>query len=62
MHAAKRHFLQVWTLVGACVLTAVVVYLLNVLAIPVGIIIWTVIICFILSAVMLSVVELLLQK
>ena len=49
MRAAKRHFLQVWTLVGACVLTAVVVYLLNVLAIPVGIIIWTVIICFILS-------------
>lgn len=46
----RKHFLQVWTLVGACALVAIASYLLNVLAIPVGIIVWTVIICFILAA------------
>ena len=46
---ARRHFMQVWTIVGACVLVGVVIYLLNVLAIPVGIILWTVVICFLLA-------------
>ncbi len=46
---AKRRFLNVWTIVGACILVGVVIYLLNVLAIPVGIILWTVVICFLLA-------------
>lgn len=44
--AAKRRFLNVWTAVGAILLTGVVVYLMNVLSGPVGILIWTVIIVF----------------
>lgn len=47
----RRRFLQVWTVVGVCILTGVVIYLLNVLAIPVGIILWTVVICFLLSGI-----------
>ena len=43
--------MQVWTVVGVCILTGVVIYLLNVLAIPVGIILWTVVICFLLSGI-----------
>ena len=43
---AKRRFLAVWTAVGAILLAGVVVYLLNVLSGPVGILIWTVIIVF----------------
>lgn len=45
---ARRHFMQVWTLVGAIGITAVIIYLLGILSTPVGIIIWTAIIVFVL--------------
>ena len=44
----RRRFLIVWTLVGVCILTAIAVQLMNILSIPVGIILWTVVICFVL--------------
>ena len=43
---AKRGFLTVWTIVGAILLTGVLVYLFNILSVPVGIVIWTVVIVF----------------
>lgn len=43
---ARRRFLDVWSFVGAILLTAAVVYLLGILAVPVSIVIWTVIIVF----------------
>lgn len=42
----RSRFLGVWTAVGAILLAAVVVYLLNVLSAPVGVIIWATIIVF----------------
>ncbi len=42
----RRWFLTTWTIVAVALLTVVVVYLLNLLAIPVSMIIWTVIIVF----------------
>ena len=45
----RKHFMQVWTLVGAAALVAILSYALNILSIPVGIILWTVVICFILA-------------
>lgn len=36
----------VWTIIGVIVLTGVLIYLLNVLSVPVGILIWTVVIVF----------------
>ena len=43
---ARRRFLTVWTIVGAILLTGVLVYLFNLLSVPVGIVIWTVVIVF----------------
>ncbi|WP_080803859.1 AI-2E family transporter [Arabiibacter massiliensis] len=43
---AKRGFLTVWTIVGAILLTGVFVYLVNILSVPVGIVIWSVVIVF----------------
>ena len=43
---AKRGFLTVWTIVGAILLTGVLVYLFNLLSVPVGIVIWSVVIVF----------------
>ncbi len=43
---AKRSFLAVWTAVGAILLTGVAVYLVNILSVPVGIVLWTVVIVF----------------
>ena len=43
---ARRWFTVVWTVVGAILLTGVVIYLMNILSLPVGIVIWTVIIVF----------------
>ena len=43
---ARRRFLGVWTAVGAILLAAVVIYLLNVLSAPMGVIIWATIIVF----------------
>lgn len=43
---AKRGFLTVWTIVGAILLTGVLVYLINILSVPMGIIIWSVVIVF----------------
>lgn len=43
---ARKRFFQVWTAVGAILLTGVFVYALNILSIPVGIIAWTCIIVF----------------
>ncbi|MEG1517512.1 MAG: AI-2E family transporter [Raoultibacter sp.] len=42
----KRHFMQVWMVVGAILLTGVFVYLLNILSVPVGIMVWSLIIVF----------------
>ena len=47
---ARRRFYRVWTWVGAIALTGVGVYLANLLATPIGIIIWTIVIVFILRA------------
>lgn len=43
---ARRRFLSVWTIVGGLLLTGALVYLLNILSVPVGIIVWSVIIVF----------------
>lgn len=43
---AKRSFLIVWTIVGGILLTAVLVYLSNILSVPIGIVIWSTIIVF----------------
>lgn len=43
---AKRGFLYVWTIVGAMLLTGVLVYLFNVLSVPIGIVIWSIVIVF----------------
>lgn len=48
---ARVRFLNVWTVVGAILLTGVVVYLLGILSMPVSIFIWTVIIVFCLRGV-----------
>lgn len=48
---ARTWFLYVWTVVGAILLTGVVVYLLDILATPVSILIWTVILVFCLRGV-----------
>ncbi len=48
---ARRRFLDVWTAVGAILLTGVVVYLLSILSVPVSIVIWTVVIVFCLRGV-----------
>ncbi len=42
----RRRFLAVWTAVGAILLAGVFVYLLNVLSVPVGIVIWTTVLVF----------------
>lgn len=43
---AKYRFLTVWTVVGGILLAGVVLYLLNILSVPIGIIIWSTIIVF----------------
>lgn len=43
---ARTWFLRVWTVVGAILLTGVVVYLLGILSVPTSILIWTIIIVF----------------
>jgi len=48
---ARQRFLDVWTAVGAILLTGVVVYLLSILSVPVSIVIWTVVIVFCLRGV-----------
>ncbi len=48
---SRHRFLNVWTVVGAILLTAVGVYLLHILALPASIILWTVIIVFCLRGV-----------
>ncbi len=45
---ARKGFFRLWTIVAAIILTGIVIYLLNILAIPVGIIVWTIIIVFVL--------------
>ena len=47
----RKRFLAVWTWVGAIVLVGVGVYMSGILAIPLGIIIWTVVFVFILGGV-----------
>lgn len=42
--AARRHFFQVWMAIGAIILIYVLGFVLNVLATPVAIVVWTVII------------------
>ncbi len=48
---ARCRFLNVWTTVGAILLAGVVIYLLNILSVPVGVVIWAVIIVFCLRGV-----------
>lgn len=43
---ARKHCCQVWTIVGAILLTGVFAYVLNVLSAPVGVVVWTCIIVF----------------
>ncbi len=43
---ARRGFLTVWTIVGAILLTGVFIYLVNILSVPVGIVLWATIIVF----------------
>ena len=43
-----RACLAVWTAVGAVLLLAACIYLLNILTIPVGIVLWTVVLVFVL--------------
>lgn len=43
---ARRRFFNVWTTVGGILLAAVVIYLLNILSVPVGVVIWAVVIVF----------------
>ena len=46
MEKTKHWFLTVWTIVGGILLAGVVVYLINILSVPVGILLWTVVIVF----------------
>ena len=46
MEKARRRFLMVWTAVGAILLTGAAVYLVNILSVPIGILLWTLIIVF----------------
>ena len=46
MERTKHWFLLVWTIVGGILLTGVVVYLINILSVPVGIMLWTLVIVF----------------
>lgn len=43
---ARRRFLSVWTIVGGVLLTGVLVYLMGILSVPVGIVVWSIIIVF----------------
>lgn len=43
---ARFAFMVVWTIVGAMILTGVGIYVVNVLSVPVGIVLWTVVIVF----------------
>lgn len=47
---ARRNCFRVWTLIGAIILSVVLAYLLKVLSIPVGIIIWSAIFVFLLRS------------
>ena len=44
MEKARRRFLMVWTAVGAILLTGAAVYLINILSVPIGILLWTLVI------------------
>ncbi|MEQ3364016.1 AI-2E family transporter [Raoultibacter massiliensis] len=46
MLKARKRYYQVWTVVAAILLTGVFAYLMNVLSVPVGIVVWTCIIVF----------------
>ena len=46
MEKARRRFLVVWTAVGAILLTGAAVYLINILSVPIGILLWTLVIVF----------------
>ena len=46
MEKARRRFLMVWTAVGAILLTGAAVYLINILSVPIGILLWTLVIVF----------------
>lgn len=42
----KKAFLLVWTCVGACILVGVIIYLLNILSLPMSMLIWTLVFVF----------------
>lgn len=48
---ARKRFISVWTLVGAVLLMAVVIYLMHILSVPIATLIWTAIIVFCLRGV-----------
>lgn len=50
-YRARIRFLDVWTVVGAILLTAVVIYLMHILSTPVSIVAWTVVFVFCLRGV-----------
>jgi len=43
---ARNAFVYVWTAIGVCVLTGVLIYLLRILSVPVSMLIWTLIFVF----------------
>ena len=43
---SRRRFYLVWTLVGVCLLLGVAVYMMDILSLPMGILLWTAIIVF----------------
>lgn len=43
---ARFAFMVVWTIVGSIILTGVGIYVINILSVPVGIVLWTVVIVF----------------
>lgn len=47
----KNAFVMVWTIIGICVLTGVLIYLLRILSVPVSMLIWTIIFVFCLRGV-----------
>lgn len=48
---ARNAFVYVWTAIGVCVLTGVLIYLLRILSVPVSMLIWTLIFVFCLRGV-----------
>ena len=51
MYRTRKHFMAVWTIVGVLLLLAALVYLLNIMSLPVSVALWTLVFVFCLSGV-----------